>query len=319
MDLRRAPYRHLPPQRFLRGRSEGLARSWPGQAQGARTLRKRGAGPGLSNDRRCVFGQGTGSGVCKINARSFRSPMTVPVQQRKLAFLPPRTPRPPQCTMLNEFRFLAPRAAGILQEPIHSMPFNIGLGEEGGAGRSRHFMVTPPACPGRNHNSRSPGSRRLFCKPRRRSPCIFGPARAAVGKKVPFWRTPFWQRSCAQAPLNAAWLLEHVGHSPCTRRTPQENELGKTHWRGGPHSMLLGSKPAGGSTALRCPSVTIVFRTPGRSAGVDRSRPQAHDGHRNWTPGDWASSISHPVAACAVGPGECLRPFRLGTLSELPV
>ena len=134
-----------------------------------------------------------------------------------------------------------------------------------------------------------------------------------------FWRTPFWQRSCVQALLNAAWLLEHVGHSLCTRRTPKENELGKTHWRGGPHSMLLGSKPAGESTALRCPCVTIVFRAPGRSAGVDRSRPQAHDGHRNWTPGDWASSISHPVPACAVGPGECLRPFRLGTLSELPV
>ena len=152
-----------------------------------------------------------------------------------------------------------------------------------------------------------------------RSPCIFGPARAAVGKKVPFRRTPFWQRSCVQALLNAAWLLEHVGHSPCTRRTPKENELGKTHWRGGPHSMLLGSKPAGESTALRCPCVTIVFRAPGRSAGVDRSRPQAHDGHRNWTPGDWASSISHPVAACAVGAGERLRPFRLGALSGLPM
>jgi len=98
--------------------------------------------------------------------------------------------------------------AFILQEPIHSMPFNIGLGGEGGAGRSRNFMDNPPACPGRNHNSRSPDSGRLFCKHRKWCSCIFGSARAAVGKKVPFWRIPFWQRSCVQATLNAAWLLE---------------------------------------------------------------------------------------------------------------
>ena len=50
----------------------------------------------------------------------------------------------------------------------------------------------------------------------------------------------------------------------------------------------------------------------GTSAGVDGSRPQAHDGHRSPTRVDWARSISHPVAACAVGAGERLRRFRLG-------
>ena len=39
-------------------------------------------------------------------------------------------------------------------------------------------------------------------------PCIFGAARAAVGKKVPLWRIPFWHWSFVQAILNAAWLLE---------------------------------------------------------------------------------------------------------------
>ena len=136
MDLRRAPCRHLPPQRFLRGRSEGLARSWPGQAQGARTLRKRGAGPGLSNDRRCVFGQGTGSGACKINAHSFRSPLTVAVQQRKLAFLPPRTTRPPQVHNVERVPFPVRQSCGRLFCKNRSTPClsTLCLGGRGGPG-----------------------------------------------------------------------------------------------------------------------------------------------------------------------------------------